>query len=344
MAMVVFWPIESLRDALVETFHARSKALGGHSRLSVAWNAWVAAMRWNLPPVDFLAYRLFERGQPGPAHWLHSADAHIHFSAIAAAEVRTLAQDKLAFARFCEARGVPVVPMLAAVGPGGMAQEFTDGRLPEVSLIVKPRRGHGGRSHRVWRWNGARHVADGMAADISISEWLARQANEGDLVVQEFVQPPDRFGPVVPAAAPAVSIITAEDPDRQRLPVAAFVVFDTGSDDGARRCVRMIDLDAGTVLPTTPAQREPVWAEAESVNSPGAFELPRWQQMLAIIDNVHAALPGPSPVLKWDLLVTCDGPRLLEANTGTGIFGLQSITLRPLTETPLGDALEAWAE
>jgi hypothetical protein len=34
---------------------------------------------------------------------------------------------------------------------------------------------------------------------------------------------------------------------------------------------------------------------------------------------------------------------MLETNTGTGIYGLQAMTLRPITETPIGAALEAWA-
>ena len=47
--------------------------------------------------------------------------------------------------------------------------------------------------------------------------------------------------------------------------------------------------------------------------------------------------------MKWDVLLTDEGPRVLETNTGTGVYGLQMLTQRPLTETPLGEALEAWA-
>ncbi len=48
-------------------------------------------------------------------------------------------------------------------------------------------------------------------------------------------------------------------------------------------------------------------------------------------------------MLKWDIVLTDEGPRLLETNTGTGVYVLQAMTLRPITETPVGAALEAWA-
>ena len=76
---------------------------------------------------------------------------------------------------------------------------------------------------------------------------------------------------------------------------------------------------------------------------PEAFSVPGWHDILAQIDRLHAALPGPAPVLKWDVVLTDQGPRLLETNTGTGIYVLQAMTLRPITETLVGAALEAWA-
>ncbi|MDX1488030.1 MAG: hypothetical protein R3268_07515, partial [Acidiferrobacterales bacterium] len=88
-------------------------ALGGRSRGGVALRAWISALRYNLPPVDYLSYRLFEPRRPGPLHWLHSADAHRHFTAIATPEVRALAADKLAFTDLANSVGAPAMPILA---------------------------------------------------------------------------------------------------------------------------------------------------------------------------------------------------------------------------------------
>ena len=77
--MTLLWPLESLRDAAVFTFQMDRAMLGGRSRGVVTLRAWRAALGYNLPPIDYLGYRLFESGRPGPGHWLHSADAFLHF-------------------------------------------------------------------------------------------------------------------------------------------------------------------------------------------------------------------------------------------------------------------------
>ena len=140
--MTLLWPLESLRDAVVFTFQVDRAALRGRSRAVVAWRAWRAALGYNLPPVDYLCYRLFEPGRPGPGHWLHSADAHLHFSALAAPEVRALAEDKLAFADLGDSIGVDVMPVLAVHGADGPVRPVAGGTPPPRDLLIKPRRGH----------------------------------------------------------------------------------------------------------------------------------------------------------------------------------------------------------
>ena len=97
------------------------------------------------------------------------------------------------------------------------------------------------------------------------------------------------------------------------------------------------------MLPALPDSVTPIWGGRPDRRDCGAFAIPSWSGILAATDLFHAALPGPAPVLKWDFLLTDKGPKLLETNTGTGIYPLQSMTQRPITETPVGAALEAWA-
>lgn len=341
--MALLWPLGSLRGAALVPFQVDRAALGGRSRVMVALRAWTAAMGHNLPPVDYLSYRLFEPGRPGPGCWLNSADSHLHFNALAAPEVRLVAGDKLAFADLGCTIGVDVMPVLAAYGANGPIRPFVDGAPPPQDLLVKPRRGHGGRGHMIWRWQDGRHVAADPVPEPGIEAWLAKAARSGDLLVQALAKPPERLGPFAPLRAPDVSIITAEWPDRRRATAFAIVTLAL-HEDGAEVCLnREVDPQSGLVLPASPGQIALLWGGAPDRRDYQAFHIPGWQDILAGIDRFHAALPGPAPVLKWDFLLTDQGPKLLETNTGMGIYPLQSMTLRPITETPVGAALEAWA-
>ncbi len=341
--MLLLWPLESLRDSVVFAFQIDRAALGAHARLAVAWRAWAAALGYNLPPVDYLSYRLFEPGRPGPGHWLHSADAHLHFSALAAPEVRILAEDKLAFAELGDSVGVDVMPVLAVYGADGPVRPFADGLPPPRDLLVKPRRGSRSRGHVIWRWEGDRHVPAEPVPEPDLTTWLAGSARDGDLLVQALATPPDRVGPVAPTNAPLLSIVTAEWPDGRRTAAFALVTLLLDEDGAEVGFGREIDLATGRVLATSPGSVTPAWGAKPDLHEVEAFPIPDWQDILAQVGRFHAVLPGPAPVLKWDFILTDQGPRLLETNTGTGIYGMQAMTLRPITETPIGAALEAWA-
>jgi hypothetical protein len=341
--MTLLWPLVSLQGAVVLTLRANRAALGGRLRAVVALRAWVAALGWNLPPVDYLSYRLFEPGRPGPGCWLHSADAHLHFSTLAAPEVRALAEDKLAFVDLGESIGAGVMPVLAVFGADGPIRPFANDAPPPRDLLVKPRRGHGGHRHMIWHWEGDRHVAAEPVHEPDIEAWLTNAARRGDLLVQALAKPPDRLGPLVPSRAPDVSIFTAEWPNGLRVAAFALVAMLLDEDGKKVTFCREIDLKTGEVLSALPESITPTWGGKIDRRDCGAFVIPGWAGILAATDQFHAALPGPAPVLKWDFLLTDQGPKLLETNTGPGVYLLQSMTQRPITETPVGAALEAWA-
>jgi len=347
LLMLLLWPFESLRDAIATVFGARPEALAGHRRAAIALGAWRAALRHNLPPVDFVAYRLFERDRPPAPRWLHSADAHCHFSALAAPKVRGLARDKLAFSDLAAGLDMPIMPVLAAWGPDGATREFTEGGPPPEPLVVKPRFGHAGDGLDFWNWDGTAHAPEARDERIDLGEtfvdWLSRASAERDLIVQTWATAPDHVGGLHPTEAPVISLLSAEWPDGRRALVYAqmLLVAEQGS---AERALHLeIDVASGQVAGLPPGTAAPIWKAARRPPVPVPFAIPAWGEMLRSIDRVHDALPGAAPVLKWDLLWTRDGIRLLEVNTGPGVFQFQATSLRPLTETPLGDALEAWA-
>lgn len=336
----LLWPAVSLRDALATALQVDPAALGGRARLRLALGAWAVALRCSLPPVDYFAYRLFEPDRPGPGCWLHSGDSQVHFTRLAAPALRALAWDKLAFTEFAAAQEAEVVPVLAAYGAEGLIRAFAGGAPPPRDLIVKPRRGFGSARQVVWRWQDGRHVG---APGGELAAWLAERARAEDLLVQDLARPPARFGPLAPIRPPEISIYTAEWPDGRRCPALALVSLAFEGDDGTEYCARQVDLATGCLMPASPGNVAPVFPRPPDRVALGPVPVPGWAAILAQIDALHRALPGPGPVLKWDVLLTDLGPRLLEVNTGTGIYVVQAMTQRPITETPIGPALEAWA-
>ncbi len=347
LLMLLLWPFESLRDAVATVAGARADALGGRARAAVALGAWRAALRHNLPPVDFVAYRLFEGGRPPAAQWLHSADAHCHFSALAKPEVRALARDKLAFADMAERLDAPIMPVLAAHGPDGVVRGFAGGAPPPAPLVVKPRFGHGGVGLVFWHWDGSAHVPEPDGTRIGegqpFNDWLARASRARDLIVQTWAAPPVQIGGLHPAEAPVISVLSAEWPDGRRTLAYAQMLLVAQAGGSERTLHLEVDPATGQVAGLPPGIAAPIWKTGGPPPAPVPFDIPGWSDMRAAVDRIHHALPGAAPVLKWDVLWTNAGLRLLEVNTGPGVFQFQAASLRPLTDTPLGEVLEAWA-
>lgn len=341
--MALLWPLGSLRDAVVFSLRIDRAALGGRSRASLALRAWGAALGHNMPPFDYLGYRLFEPGRPGPGCWLHSADAHLHFAALAGPELRELTDDKLAFTDFGLAIGMQMMPVLAVYQGGEAIRPFAGGAPPPCDLLAKPCRGRGGLGQVTWRWDGERHAADDPEAGPGLDAWLSAAARSGDLLVQELARPPERLGTHAPVHPPLLLIMTAQGPAGGS--AIAFALVTLTLREGGREVAvsREVDLDSGRVLPVSPGHAEPAWGQPPDRRDCGGFTIPGWHDIMAQIGRFHAALPGPAPVLKWDVILTDRGPRILETNIGAGVFPIQEMTLRPITGTPVGTALEAWA-
>jgi hypothetical protein len=163
------------------------------------------------------------------------------------------------------------------------------------------------------------------------------------MLVQPLAVPPAQFGTVEFARAPELSIFTAEWPDGRRKIAFVLASWLVPTDGKTVWRSREVDPDSGRILSPWPGRREPVWGQAPDDSEVEPFAVPDWSLICGEVDRFHAALPGPAPVLKWDVLLTDQGPRLLETNVGTNIYVVQAMTLRPITESAIGEALEAWA-
>ena len=343
IAMAVLWPIGSLWDAITLARYTQGQARGGKSRMAIATGAWAGALSRNLPPADYIAYRLFEPGRPEAGRWLHSADGHLLMSSLPGPALREVTSDKLRFASVCERAGVPTVPVFAAFGPGGVVRAFSGGAPPPMDLLIKPRFGHGAQGLSFWQWDGERHnLVDGDPGPLDLSDALHQVSTRTEVLVQPWEAPSEVFGTLVPDDAPVLSLYTVQWPDGGWALAHAHLVVVV--DDVVLHLAPSIEgVGRGHISGLPPGSAQPIWRDYPVPPPVTPFTIEAWDGIIAGIGRMARALPV-APVLKWDVLLGRRGPQLLEANIGPGIHTLQATTLEPLLDGPLGRALEVWAK
>jgi hypothetical protein len=137
-------------------------------------------------------------------------------------------------------------------------------------------------------------------------------------------------------------IVTVRPPDGAVMPACALLLMAKGmlSQHGDYFGV---DIGDGTVTTwldqsaDTPRRRDQL---------PEGFAIPAipgWSDLLDMVCHAHAAGFAAFTTLGWDVVLTDQGPLLLEANQGWGIM-LHQVLGEPMGHTAIGAAALAWLE
>lgn len=327
--MALCWPYRSLRETIMVT-----RKDPGHRRWRDVLAAWRAALRHNLPPVEYFNYGLHRPGMAPPQAWLLSNEFPPLCRELASRPAQIMADDKLLFAREAAARGLPVVPVLAAYGGPGETRPFADGP-PPMDLIVKPRTAAGGWQVCRWRWTEDGHFRDG-GGDITepLAEHLAGLGPEAaPMIVQPALRPhPGLSGTAAPPVARCITVAAPDGPARLALamahwPPAAGIISNGGAG-------RVLDVQTGRILDLgsalMPALPTPTGAEP----APDILE-PDWPRLIEMLGRGHETLFAGAPLIGWDVVLSDAGPRILEANISVSMFLFQMALQRPASEAIL---------
>jgi hypothetical protein len=342
LLMACLWPIQSAVDARREARRIDLAAFPGCSRAATARAAWHAALRHNIPPLEYFAYRVAEAPGTPPDAWILQGEVTRLLAMLARPEARRLAADKLDFASFCEAHGFASVPTLARLGAGLDAPEPA-----EPAVIIKPRIGANGRAISLW-W----HTPDAWRPEGGGegTAWTGVQSRVlvgagGEMLVQPFLRPHPALSRHCVPGSGAARIVTGLWPDgRAEALYASFAVPPAGavtSNGGPRR---MVELGSGRLLPAGPGRRRDVFGGADDGAALEGLILPDWPAALELTLAAHHAFPPRAVLLGWDVALTPEGPVLIEVNTGLSFFLEQYETLVPAGDQRAAALIAAWLE
>lgn len=319
--------------------------------------SWASLVRLGLKTGKDPAEALLHRGitvarQSLADACLDTRQSVLLWSVLACPEDRALANDKVATAERMSVLGIPMPPTLAIV-PAGTATDvtrrpWTDGR----PLFIKPRDGMGGLNTMMVRplGDGRFGIGNGTAlTSEALALRLARAAQRQDLLVQPFLRPPSADADLSPHAPPGLRInvvrppggpaavlsisLRIQPPDRYAATAQRGALMVPFEPDGDRLLDGLLFVPALKRSGTVPWNGAPLRGR----------RIADVEQARCMALRAANAFPG-LPVIGFDLLLTADGPILLEANWGLAWFGLHLTHLLTGRTSELPAILDAWID
>lgn len=347
--MACSWPIQSLRDAWRDAQRLAPGSFPDRSRGALVSGAWRAALSHNVTPIEYFAYRVPD--SPGTSHdaWVYQTEMSRLLRALSTPEARRLADDKLAFAGFCQSLELRIVPTLGRIAPGD-AGDAPD-EPPGPRIVIKPRRGSNGRLITLWQrgeggWHedGVQPVRNRAWGDL-VGELrsLARAGEE--MLIQPALPPHPAIADLAGAGAPAARIVTGLWPNGSVEALSAsFAVPLPGSATSNGGPRRMVELESGRLLPMGPGRANDIFGDSDDCPELDARELPGWSEAVEMTLAGHRAFPSRAVLLGWDVAFTPDGPMLIEVNMGLSFFLEQYESLVPAGAQRGATLIAAWLE
>ena len=320
VANTLLWPIRaafaSVEGARFLTEEARNRE--GTGRL--ASRAWTAAMRASIPPAEFFAYGLHRAGST--RDWLFGSETAALNIDLTSLEARQLCQDKRLLIGFAQARGLPV-PKHADYG------ELTEGSIRGV--VIKPAAGAQGRGIEIWLLRDGSYQREAeprrrqTAASLSPKGFanhlrtLSARSN-AEVLFEELVEPHAHLTILGPAP-PVMRIVTGRARSEEPMVLDALLQRPTqGSYLSHGGPFRLIDTATGRLLP------RPRPAPFPALRDDPAFEhlsIPDWHPLCQALTKAHRTVPGPAPLIGWDVIPGENGHVVLEANIALSPYFFQ---------------------
>jgi hypothetical protein len=314
-------------------------------------------LRWGLDSDSYYRFWLFQaarRRRAGaylPTH--HAAALYRVLALREASEDVDILEDKLRFAEWCAAHGIPTIPILAHFRDGeAQAYGGAEHGIPDRDLFSKPTSEYGGAGARVWRYQGPDRWtddADGSRYDREgLVGALVEQSRTHPVILQACLVNHDALHPVSARALCTLRLLTGRAPGEAPELIAA--AFRTGagrsaSDNFSGGGIAIsVDLKTGRLRDGVRLDEQRYVRAIDTHPDTGVrFEglvLPSWREARALALAAHASLPSIA-LVGWDIAFTPDGLVLLEGNFNPGVRILQAGSGIPLGETRFCRILDA---
>ena len=272
----------------------------------------------------------------------------------------TMLSDKLEFAAFCKAIGVPTPPLIGIARDGQFALE--PGAEPELEqdLFVKPVRSKGSRGIELFRHVGPGRYCDADGREIDRATLFAEVAERSKadaqalgmkssalMIQRRLFNHPD-IADLAEQSLMAIRVITCKSGLEPNAVVAyAFIRVITRLEPTWPVTYELgipIDLDTGRLGPATGDKERWLlcWWDRHPVTGAAVTGrlLPHWAEIKAITVKAHNAAHGRL-LVGWDVAVTPQGPLLLEGNSYPDVDFPQRVCRLGIGQSPLGAPLHA---
>jgi len=336
--MRLVWPAVLTRRALR---FARRHRLGWRETRRLVLDCLAAGAE----PNEALVWRRTFR--PAAPHPLPGKAATLLLSRLGDPAEHALLADKLATGQRLAAGNLRVPTLLATIGDGSLDPDHEIWSVPR-QLVIKPRRGWGGRHvNFVDVFGGGWFSVDG-GPQSTIEAVRARIAAAGeDLLVQARVVPVPELADLTAARAPVLRLTTARDPSSLPFMHSALLTIAV-PDENPRHFVRgQLHVP---VVPQTGRLVRGIWflhagerfASLPWNGAPIADRLlPGFARAAAMAIEAMALFPG-LPLVSWDVILSADGPVILEGNS-RGDWILTNLGAIDRSERSLPALLRSWA-
>lgn len=328
-AMALGWPIATFFDALM--LSAKREKWGGRGGfLATFGTLYRAALTRNIPPNQYAVHVSLGVSPNELPDYLMPLDLRaLHNLSIERGAVPTVVQHKARFAETCRAHGLTCVPTLATFEHGTSTGEDVLSKLREP-LFVKALTGNRGAGANLWRPSDRGFVSSNgqeLTAD-ELIEWLRTQ----NCIVQPVLTDHPALQALGTVALSNLRLVTAKAPQTAAVPIAASLSLAVEPDSltGHAGIHCGIDISSGRITGTSKSVEEDDRLVGRDLVG---FTMPHWSECIGIACQAHDEAFPAFTTLGWDLVVTSNGPVLLETNVNWRIMGHQKLT------GPLGLAL-----
>lgn len=265
--------------------------------------------------------------------------------------------DKVSFYFYCKRKGVPVVPILMEFKKNRTVKKYfkssDETTLPQSSLFVKPKIDKEGEGAEAWLWlqNGTYQNSEGeILSPEMLKKRLIKLAEthfSGSYLVQPLILPHPALALFRNKATPTIRIITYKDPTGEikidlamlRFSINSAIIVDNASAGGL---VAPIEVSTGILGAATGSGAEFVGQRWKKHRINGAtiegFKLPYWEKACLLVLEAHYYFPQ-CLLIGWDIIITNDGPVVLEGNSQPGFCYLQKANQILLNDMELGSAM-----
>lgn len=351
--VVVLWLVVSSREIALQLWRHRGLARGDRTAPGAVRQCGqmvVALLGDNISPHSYYLFHLYRREHWVARHrFLLIWQLQPVFVALDEAERDALevANDKLAFWQRCGTAGLPAVPVVAAARAGRLVEPFAGGRppaLPPVDLVFKPVDEYGGHGIEFFFHQAASgHWSDGTRTlDAGgVLEHLCRRAHHGGMVLQPRISNHPATEGISNGFLVTLRVVTERLAGEPPYLLAACCRMPTGSGRVANLSgapvLAAVDLATGRLaLAERPEPGSPLLENhPDSGQRIAGLVLPCWDEVCRLALQAHEVF-GSFPTVGWDIVLSPEGPLLLEFNTrwASSILQLHGHTPLGLTRGP----------